>query len=101
MIADQISSTAIFFAACYVFRKPGTIERWAPIMWGAAIVVCVLGLWEWKLGVVPWAEHLPSFFATNDEYVQRVLHGARRLGIGEYRVQSVHSTSLGLAEFWP
>lgn len=99
VIAMQISWTAIFFTAAYVFRKPGLVQLWAVILWVCAILLCFMGLWELRLTHVPWADHIPSFLAVGDEYVQRILAGARRLGTGDYRVQSVHSTSLGFAEF--
>lgn len=98
VIAFQISWTAIFFTACYVFLRAGNVQKWAAILWAAAVVVCALGIWEKSIGKVPWSGHIPGFLAVGDEYVQRVLAGARRLS-GQYRVQSVHSTSLGLAEF--
>lgn len=98
MISYQISWILIFFVSCYVFLSPGAIERWALLLWGACIVLCVIGVWENKLGHVPWADHIPSFLAVGDEFVQRVLQGARRLGVGAYRVQANQSTSLGLAE---
>lgn len=99
VIALQISWTAIFFVACYAMLTPGYAHKWAYILWMGAVFVCVLGLWEQKLGHVPWLNHIPSFLAVGDEYVQRILAGGRRLGIGDLRIQSIHSTSLGLAEF--
>lgn len=97
VLAYQISWTAIFFAACYVFLRPGSVEKWVWILWGVVILTCLLGFWEKKIGHVPWAGHVPSFLAVGDEFVQRVLAGGTRFG--KYRVQSVQSTSLGFAEF--
>lgn len=97
VIAFQISWTAIFFTACYVFLRPGNVEKWAAILWACAIGLCLLGIWEKQLFHVPWANSIPSFLAVGDEYVQRVLAGSSRFG--KYRVQTVHSTSLGFAEF--
>lgn len=99
VIAFQISWTAIFFTACYVFLRPGNVLKWSAILWACAFAMCLLGLWEQRVGHVPWAGHVPGFLAVEDEYVQRVLAGARRLGTGKYRVQTIHSTSLGFAEF--
>ncbi|MDP3853496.1 O-antigen ligase [Phenylobacterium sp.] len=99
VIAGQISWTAIFFTACYVFLRPGNVMKWSVILWVCAIGISLLGVWEQRIGHVPWAGHIPGFLAVGDEYVQRVLAGARRLGTGQYRVQTIHSTSLGLAEF--
>ena len=99
VIALQISWTAIFFSAAYVMLRPGNAEKWAVIMWAGAVIVSLLGVWEQQLGHVPWSNHIPGFLAVGDEYVQRVLAGGRRLGTGDLRIQSIHSTSLGLAEF--
>jgi len=99
VFAYQISWTAIFFTACYVFLRPGNAEKWAFIFCGSASFICLLGLWEQQLERVPWSGHIPSFLAVGDEYVQRVLSGARRLGTGKYRVQTIHSTPLGCSEF--
>lgn len=99
VVAMQVSWTAIFFTSCYVMLTPGNAHKWAVIMWAGAIFVCFLGLWEQQLGRVPWATHIPSFLAVGDEYVQKILAGGRRLGTGDLRIQGIHSTSLGFAEF--
>ncbi len=99
VFAYQVSWTAIFFTACYVFTRPGNAEKWALIFCGTAFFVCLLGVWEQQLERVPWSGHIPNFLAVGDEYVQRVLSGARRLGTGKYRVQTIHSTPLGASEF--
>lgn len=99
VIAFQISWTAIFFTACYIFLRPGNVQKWAAMFWVCAVGICLLGVWEQQIGHVPWSGHIPSFLAVGDEYVQRVLAGARRLGSGKYRVQTIHSTALGCAEF--
>lgn len=96
---NLIGWTAVFFASCYIFRRPGTTEWWVAAYCVSAIGLCFMGLWEQKLEHVPWMAHVPSFFATGDDSVQRALQGTRRLGIGEYRVEGVESTSLGMAEF--
>jgi hypothetical protein len=96
---NQIGWTAIFFVSCYIFLRPGAAQRWAAAFCICAVGLSFLGLWEMRLEQVPWADHVPSFFAIEDESVQRVLAGARRLGTGDYRVQGPQSTSLGFAEF--
>jgi len=99
VIAQQVSWTAIFFTACYVFLRPGNVEKWAVLLWAATIGLCLIGLWEQRLGHVPWSTHIPGFLAVGDEYVQKVLAGSRRLGSAMYRVQTIHSTPLGFAEY--
>jgi len=96
---NLIGWTAVFFASCYIFRRPGAAEWWIAAYTISAIGLCFMGLWERRLEHVPWMAHVPSFFATGDDSVQRALQGTRRLGIGDYRVEGVESTSLGMAEF--
>jgi len=96
---NQIGWTATFFIACYMFRRPGTAQLWVAAYCICAVLLCPLGIWESKLEHVPWADHVPKIFAVQDESVQRALAGARRLGIGDYRVEGPQSTSLGFAEF--
>lgn len=98
-ISDHTSWTVVFFASIYIFLQRGVVQRWATLFWSAALILCLFGLWEQALGHVPWSGHIPAFLGVQDEYVQRVLQGARRLGTGAYRVQTIQSTSLGLSEF--
>jgi hypothetical protein len=91
--------TAVFFVSCYFFLKAGHPTRWLFCLWGAAIWVCAMGLWENRLGYVPWRDHIPSFFQIDDPAVQRALAGGQRSALGTHRVQSTFSTSLGLSEF--
>ncbi|HLZ75558.1 O-antigen ligase family protein [Phenylobacterium sp.] len=99
VIDNLIGWTAVFFVACYMFRRPGAAERWIAAFCICAVGLCFMGIWERRLEHVPWGTHVPSFFATGDDAVQRALTGTRRLGIGDYRVEGVESTSLGMAEF--
>jgi len=96
-IVAQLTWTAIFFASCYIFLKPKRIERWAFLLWGMAIFVSLIALREYSREELPWAGHIPSFLAIQDETVARILSGANRDGI--YRAQSTFSTPLGLAEY--
>jgi hypothetical protein len=99
LIVAQTEWTAIFFVSCYVFLKPGLPTRWLLCIWGAAVWVCVMGLWEYRIGYVPWRDHIPSIFKIDDPSVQRALAGAQRSALGTHRVSSTFSTSLGLSEF--
>lgn len=89
----------IFFAGAYVFSQRGRVIAFTWLLWGVVLFLCLMALWEQRLGQVPWAGHIPSFLAVQDESVQRILVGAARAATGIYRVQSKFSTSLGLAEF--
>jgi hypothetical protein len=98
-VTAQTTWTSIFFISMLVFSKPGRIEPWAAFLWGAAVVVAVLGVWEYKLGHVVWAGHVPSFLKIKNPDVQRIMQGQMRAYTGIYRVQSTFTTSLGLGEF--
>ncbi|WP_150290569.1 O-antigen ligase family protein [Sphingobium estronivorans] len=89
----------IFFAAAYIFARPGRMTAFVWLLWAAALILCLMGLWEQRLGRLPWAGHIPSFLAVGDESVQRILGGSARSATGVYRVQGKFSTSLNLAEF--
>jgi hypothetical protein len=98
-IVAQVYWTAIFFISVYVFSRPGRPMLWVLLLWISALVLCVIGLWEQRLGRVPWAGHIPPFLKVDDEVVQRILSGASRAASGKYRVQATSSTSLGFAEY--
>jgi hypothetical protein len=98
-VSAQTNWTAMFFAGAYLFLKRGNVEKFAALLWAAALVLAVLGVWEQRLEHVPWAGHIPSFLKVDAEYMDKVLSGQHRLGSDKYRVQGTHSTSLGLAEF--
>lgn len=99
LIVAQTEWIAIFFVSCYLFLTPGRPTRWMFYMWAAAIWVCAMGIWEYRLDHVPWRDHIPSFLQIDDPSVQRALAGGSRAALGTHRVQSVFTTSLGLSEF--
>lgn len=99
VVLAQVSWTAVFFAGCYLFLKPGRPERWATLLWIMAIAIGVIGLLESRAGQVLWANNIPSFLRIEDEAVLRILAGQQRAAIGLHRAQATFSTSLGLAEF--
>jgi hypothetical protein len=97
--SDQLAWTAIFFGSCYVMAKPGLAMRWVKVLWGIAIFVGVVALWEWPLQHVPWANHLPSFLKIDDPRVQAVITGFVRAYGGGYRVSSTLPGPIQLGEF--
>jgi len=99
LIVAQTEWTAIFFVSCYIFLKPGVPTRWMLLIWATAVWVCAMGIWEYRLGYVPWRDHIPSIFQIDDPAVQRSLAGTQRSALGTHRVASTFSTSLGLSEF--
>lgn len=89
----------IFFVSVQQFSRKGRVNAFACLIWGVILFLAALAYWEQRLGQVPWAGHIPSFLAVQDESVQRILVGAARAATGIYRVQSKFTTSLGFAEF--
>lgn len=99
-LVAQLNWTAIFFAACYVFRRPGAVQAWARIFLIAGGILCAIGIVEARQGVVLWAGHIPSFLKIGDESVLKSLAGmARAFGSIAHRVQATSSTPLGPAEY--
>ncbi|KRC39134.1 hypothetical protein ASE17_15725 [Phenylobacterium sp. Root77] len=99
VINAQLTWTTIYFASCYVFLKPGRVHRWAVILWAVTLVVCLMGIFEYKISRPSWGAYVPNFLKVEDESVIRALTGSVRSATGLYRVQSTFTTSLGLAEF--
>ncbi len=95
----QMTWTAVFFAAAYVFSRPGRVMLFGRILWGIVWLQIAIGVSEYRHSRVPWAGHIPSFLKIEDEGVQRILAGASRAATGIYRVQTRFTTSLGLGEF--
>jgi hypothetical protein len=95
LLTNQV---ALFFASVYIFSKPRRVEVWACLLLAMDAVLCAIGLWEDKLGAVPWANHIPSFLRIEDPLVINMLQGATRAAVGLHRVQTVQTTPLGFAE---
>jgi hypothetical protein len=98
-ITSQMSYTAMFFISIYVFAQPGRVFRWVAITWAMAIFVGVIGLWEHHLRHVPWVGHIPKFLQIQDPTVLALLQPTMRKYSDVYRVQSVFSGSIQLAEY--
>ena len=98
-IVAQTNWTAVFFVAAYLFRKPGRLDRWVQLLWGGAIVVSLLAIWEFRIKRLPWAGHIPSFLKIEDPTVAGVVAGHMRAYTNIYRVQATFSTPLGLGEY--
>jgi hypothetical protein len=95
----QLTWTVVFFASCYLFSKPGVVEKWAGTLWVLTVLVCLLGFWEYHGRGVPWAQHIPHFLMVQDPSAQLALKGGGRAGTGGYRVQSTFTTPLTLGQF--
>jgi hypothetical protein len=92
------TQVAVFFISAYIFLRPGKMEYWVYLLLAMGGLLCGLGLWENRLGQVPWAGHIPSFLKIDDPSVQIVLAGTARFATGVHRVTSVQTTPLGFAE---
>jgi hypothetical protein len=99
VLINQFELTTVFFVACYLFRKPGQVTKWARLFCGFAIFLALFSVVEYVNGQVPWANHIPSFFKIQSDLVEAILQGGARSATGQYRVQSIFTTSLNFAEF--
>lgn len=95
----QVELTAMFFIAVWVFQREGRPLLFVKLTCFLALFVGAIGWWQDAIGKLPWAGHIPSFLAVQDEAVQRTLQGFARSATGAYRVTSVFTTSLDYAQF--
>jgi len=93
----QFDWTLVFFVSCYVFSRPGRIVKWVYIVLSMTILLCLIGIREYKVGHVLWLGHIPSFLTINDPDVRAALAGGFRNGV--YRVQAIFGTSLEFAQY--
>ena len=98
-IVAQLYWTLIFFAACYALSKPGRATAFVYVLWIGFIVVALIAVQEWRHKIIPWAGHVPNFLKVEDELLQKLLTSAGRKATGIYRLKSVFTTALGLAEY--
>jgi len=89
----------MFLVGVQTFAKPERVRPFAQILWVGLLFACAIGLWEFMLGKVVWADQIPSFLKVDDEAVAAILSGSMRAAIGEHRVQGKFTTPLGFAEF--
>jgi hypothetical protein len=97
----QLTWTTVFFLSCYLFARPGVVEKWAATLWAVTIAVCLLGLWESHRGAVPWIDHIPHFLMVQDPGALLSLKGGFRAGLGSggYRIEGTFTTPLTLGQF--
>ncbi|HEV2363408.1 MAG TPA: O-antigen ligase family protein [Caulobacteraceae bacterium] len=93
------SWTAVFFASVWLFRQRGRIEIWATLMCAAIVPIGAIALQEERHSHVPWSGHIPKFLQIDPTMLQGILAGNSRAANGIYRVQSVFTTPLTLAEY--
>ncbi len=93
----QLNWTAVFFASCYVFAKPGRVRWWAIALCVMAMFLGLMSAWENEAQKVLWSGHVPSFLKIED--AANRLEASYRSATKAYRVKSVFTTALGLGEF--
>lgn len=84
-------------AAVCVFEEFAQVRRWIGFLLIAGAVNCVISALEFQNAGLLWEHHIPSFLTVEADVLQRIMSGAVR--DGQYRVVSVFSVSLCLAEF--
>lgn len=94
---NQIVWTAIFFAAVWVFQKPGSITVWAKVFVLLAIGTSLIGIIEADRRQILWANSIPFFLKIEDPSVIRLLDGVYRFG--QYRISATTMSPLTFAEF--
>lgn len=99
MVVAQTGWTAMFFLAVYVFSRPRSVTHLAYFMVISAVIASLIGVWEWRLGELPWAGRLPDFLTIEDKSVKILVAGVERYDVGELRIESVQTTPLGLGEY--
>jgi O-Antigen ligase len=97
-VSNQFSWTLMFVIGCMLFVKDGRTDKWLRWVSIMVILLCILGIFEYRQQGVLWAGHIPSFLAVADESVQRTLAGGTRSGTGMYRLQGTFATPLNFAE---
>ena len=100
---DKMTVAIITYAwmivGVYVFSRRQEIAKLISILWGTALFVGAIGIWQYKIKHVPWAGHIPAFLDVDNPALAQALYGTIRAYTNEYRVNSVFTTSLGLAEY--
>lgn len=99
LVLIQTTETAPFFLACYLFARQGRPTFAVFTLWAMVIAVSVMGLLEAPQRHSLWAGHIPSFLKIESETVARIIAGGVRTTTGQYRMQAVFSTALGLSEY--
>jgi uncharacterized membrane protein (UPF0136 family) len=91
------STTTAFFVAAWALTRRGQMRTFIWGIIGTTVLLCFVGLLEFRNQGVLWAGHIPSFLQVQDEVMQRYLAGNIR--DREYRVVTTFSVSLALAEY--
>jgi hypothetical protein len=99
LVVLQTTQTMPFFLGCYVFSRQGRATYLVYTLWITTLILCAIALLEARIQHPLWFGHIPGFLKIESETVLRIMHGATRNTTGQYRVQAVFSTPLGLSEY--
>jgi len=98
-INDQIYWTAPFLVGCFVFGRPGRVQRFIRTMIIIVVTLSIFGFLEHYQQKLFWEGHIPSFLKVdNDQLLDTIFSSQKRDYIGTYRVHSTFSVSLIYAE---
>jgi hypothetical protein len=98
-ISAQLSWTATFFIAAFIFSRKGAAVKWAAFLWIFAIFQGVLSILEHARGHVLWINSIPSFLQISDPVIQKYLEPKFRGYHTEYRSQGTFNGPLQLGQF--
>lgn len=99
VINYQMIWTLPLFAALIVFHNTDNFNKLCKTILWTTVILCIIGLLEYRREQVLWANSIPSFLKVVDPMVERILAGVRRAADGLYRVNATFTTSLSLAEY--
>jgi hypothetical protein len=93
-----LNYAGIFFVSCYLFSRRGFADIWVRMLLVMLAILCAFAVWEFRLQILPWVGHIPSFLTVDDPVVQKILRPTFNTIEGNYRVKASATTPLGLAE---
>lgn len=97
-VRAQTTWTLPFFVAAALLGRPDRVRAFSFVLWGSALLLCAVALWESRLGRLPWLGHIPSFLKVDPEMLEQITRPKLRSTTGAFRVQAMQTTPLGLAE---
>ena len=96
---NQIFWTMMFCISAFLATREGYVMRLGRLMCWTAIVVGLLGIYEFHIKIPFWLNHLPSFLKADAELLANLGVSAARAGTDKYRVRGTMPTSLYFAEY--
>lgn len=95
-VNSTFTSTAVCFAALWVFGPGGKDVKWfTNRLMIAVAVLMVIGLFEARAQQILWVGHIPSFLKIDDETLQQITAPHVR---NWYRVVTTYTTALSYGE---